>query len=523
MSSGSKVEWLSWKGYSEKKRVSLNGWLNGFSFPSRLFERVPFCIESYDVLREKDTDERLAIQSDLFERTNHSVMATQFMGIIRSKENKWLREQISLCLKTMIKLMQIVSVDDIDGPALKQLLDVLPAKTAEYLRSSLESSLYFYANGKVKKPFARVEEQALYIELGVDILASGLNFMMAEFQVRYATPYAHLIDDMSAAYQAIFPGLFKKFGLKAETFSTRRRDIFNACAESFTAMSGEPVARVLVDAWAYENNSGANLKRTAEQLGMDYVLFDELSKTQNLIERTYRNKRLCIFNQAPLNLLDPSDLLFQRVNAEQLENYDELSWTGLLQRYLDGQVFMANSPMTDLLNDKALYAAIPDLARHFFGETLELSISEDMACWSPSDYHQVHEANLNWAKNNKNKAVIAHRYLEGGLGIRVGPATSAEEWESFIETFVCDRPYLYVVRKYFPMDPDFSLRLIASSSLKNLSEDLSNFKAEYTDTIFARLTTQSPLSAENHRSFLIFQADDSKIEPRYEFKEESSR
>ena len=519
----SKVEWLSWKGYSERKKVSLSGWNNGFAFPSRIFEKIPYCIESYDVLREMDTDDRVAIQKDLFERTSHSVMSTAYLGMIRAQDHTYMLEQLKLCLQTMLRLMQILAADDIDGRELTKIFESLPAESSRQLRTALSSSLYFYCNGKLRKPFEKILKDPLYLELGIDVLSNQHDLRLAEFQVRYATPYPHLIKDMSDAYAAIFPQLFKKFNLQEETFQARRKKLLEKTFEAFCARSADPVSKMVIDAWAYLENSGANLKPTAKELDMEYVLFDDLARGQNIYERANRNKRLFIFNQAPLNLLDPQDDLFHRVNVEKLENYDELAWVGLLEKYLKGEAFFANSPVADILNDKAIYPAIPDLCKLFFDREIVLPIVSAMPCWSDEDHTKINEKTLEWARANKDQAVIAHRYLEGGLGIIVGPVTSKDEWESFIDTFVSDRPYLYVIRDYFAMDPDFSLRFLTATAAPQLISNLSDAEMEFSDTIFARLTTESPLSTDNHRSILIFRSAAGGENPRYIFQESSNR
>lgn len=523
MSTMDKVEWLSWRGYSERKRVSLAGWTEGFAFPSRLYERIPYCIESFDALRDIDVDNRIAMQAELFERTDHSVMATLFMGLIRPDEARWLKDQLTLCLHTMVRLLQLTAADDIEGEELKKVFDALSPAKAKHLSSVLSSSLYFYANGRMRRPFATVLQQPLYLELGIDILSQGLDSTLSEFQVRYASPYPHLLQGMSQCYSKMFPQIFERFGLRQETFSARRKNLLNNCIDRFSAAATEPAARILIDAWAYLKNSGANLQATAKEFAMDYLLFDDLSRAQNVYQKAYRNKPLAIYNFAPLNLLDPSDELFDLVNAERLENYDELGWGGLLERYLNGEIFLANPPMSDLLNDKALYGLIPELCKIFFAESVDLMIGEVKACWSEDDFLKPNQPVLSWALSNKDKAVIAHRYLEGGLGIRVGPSTSSDEWESFIETFVMDRPYLYIIRDYFPMDPDFSLRSLAAMSINHLLSDMSEAQTELSDTFYARLSTESPITTENHRSFLVFPTADEAPHPRYEIEEENVR
>ncbi len=491
--------------------------------PSRFLEKVPFCVESYKHLRKIDAEKRLYLQEQLLEMTEHSVMASIYMGVMRNREHQWLQEQLRRCMRTVLRLVQITAQDDINGEELSSLFARMTPENARYFRSMLESSLYYYANGKVRKPFEKVLKQPLYLECGIDILASGLQFMLAEFQVRYATPYPHLLADLSSAYKKLMPEMFSRFGLQDETFASRRVTMLESCIERFATLADDSPKRLVLDAWAYLQNSGANWKGLVPQLQADYVLFDELNKSQNLHEKAFRNKRLAIFNHPPLNLLDPSDELFERLNAEMLETYDELAWSGLLDRYMQGQVFMANSPLADLLNDKALYAVLPELCQIFCDQSLDLAVGQSMPCWSLDDYNQPNLETLELARNNKDDYVIAHRYLEGGMGIRVGHVTSSDEWLDFIETFVVDRPYLYVIRDRFPMDPDMSFRALACMNLPKITDGLEEAQIELTDTLYARLTTTPPLGADNHRSFLIFPTGADSPDPDYEFEEISVR
>ncbi len=513
-----KVEWLSWRGYSAKRRISLFGWTEGFAFPSRFYERVPYCIESYEHFRNVDGEERLAFQQQLLEQNDHSVMSALYPGVIKAQEIESLKHQLTIALKTIVKLLQLTTVDNIDGAELNSISKSLPPDMARYLKSALTTSLYYYANGKKRKVFEKILQQPLYLECGIDVLTSGLDKMLAEFQVRYSTPYPHLLDYMSASYGRVAPWLFEKFGLEHETFSIRRREMLNKCMDQFAALADDEPVKMVIDAWAYLNNSGANLRPTAEEFKAEYLVFDDMNSNQNPYEKAYRGKRLSIFNQPPLNLLDPNNEIFDTVNSEKLEWYDELGWEGMLDSYLNGQIFIANAPSSDIINDKALYSVVPAMAKVLYGEELSLPVVDATPCWDMDDYRKPDEAILADLKANKDKSVIAHRYLEGGMGIRVGPAISQEEWESFIDTFVVDRPYLYVVRSYFSMDPDMSLRLLACGSLPNYLCDSADTKLEFSDTAYGRLTTQPPLATDNHRSFLVFPVSPSAPEPRYEME-----
>lgn len=292
--------------------------------------------------------------------------------------------------------------------------------------------------------------------------------------------------------------------------------MFNRCMDEFSALgAGEP-EKIVIDAWAFLKNDGANLRPTAEEFNAEYIVFDDVTRKQNQYEQANRGKRLCVFNQPPLNLLDPDNEIFAVVNAEKLEWYDELGWEGMVDSYLKGLIFMANAPMSDIINDKGLYSAVPALAKILYGVDMTLPVVDATPCWDLDDPRKPNETTIAMLKANKDTLVLAHRYLEGGMGIRVGHTVTREEWESFIDTFVVDRPYLYVVRTYFPMDPDMSLRWLSCGYLPHYLADSGQADLQFSDSAYARLTTSPPLATDNHRSFPVFAADAAAPLPKYE-------
>ncbi|MEZ4534509.1 MAG: circularly permuted type 2 ATP-grasp protein [Cyanobacteriota/Melainabacteria group bacterium] len=519
-----RVEWLHWRGYSTDSRIDLSGWNEGFSFPAVSLKKIPYCAESFNLLSTLDFNERVKLQENLFESIDHSAMACIYMGVMKPSEFELLQNQLKDCTKAMLRLVQITAQDGIDGSELATLLKSINPKQADYLKSALESSVYFYANQGFNNPFHNIKNQPLYLDYGVDLLCNGSNFMLSEFQVRYMTPFAHLLSELSDAYESTFPDLFLKFGLKKDTYETRRNKHVLECFEKFREVCGKnkELTKVVLDAWCYRKNRGASLESTAKSLSADYVLFDELKAEHNKHEEKYRDKLLAIYNQAALNLIDPVDEFYGKLNVEKLEYYDELAWQNLLERYLSGGVYLASPPLTDIINDKGLSSVIPDIYRVLFGEELKIPIVNSTACWSYKNHKEANKAVLEMAKAEKDKFVISHRYLEGGLGIRVGRTLDQEEWDSFIDAFVAERPYLYVLRDHFEMDPDMSLRMLCSASIETLTSDVKSAKLELSDTIYARFTTTSPLSSDNHRSFLIFPSAKDGPAPTYEIVESNS-
>jgi hypothetical protein len=514
LSQAQKVSRLSWKGYSSSDRVSLDGWVGALAHPVSLFEKIPYCAESISFLRESEVMRRLEMQQSLFDKIDHSAIQSIYLGIARSKDHQWILQQIELYLRTAFKLVQILAADDLGGAEVSAILNKLAPDKQAYFGSALETSIYFYTQMNGRNAFRNLLDSPFYMELGVDILANGLNLCLAELQVRYTTPYPHLLQKMNEAYESLHPELFEQFKLRTDKFPEKRLLMLQKALELFSARAKDIPQRLVIDAWGYLANEGANQKRLAADLNMKYVLFDDLNTAKNVYQRDYRDGRICIFNQPPLNLLDPSEHFFAKVNHENFEEYEELGWPGLFTRYLDEQVFLLNPPPSDILNDKALYAILPELCQMFFGCEIELPVVNCRPCWDLGNPLQPNQETLQWARENKDQAVIAHRYLEGGLGIRVGPVTTSEEWENFLATFVSDRPQLYVIRDYFKMQADTSLRLLSSFLTPDFG---SNADPEMllSESIFARVSNHSPLSADNHVGTMIFGASPDAPAPRY--------
>ncbi|MBX9939251.1 MAG: circularly permuted type 2 ATP-grasp protein [Candidatus Obscuribacterales bacterium] len=239
---------------------------------------------------------------------------------------------------------------------------------------------------------------------------------------------------------------------------------------------------------------------------MIYTLFDDFKKEQNLTERKYRGSNIFVFNQPSLHLLDPDEAVFQPINSEKLETYPELAWHGLARKVCDGSAYFLNSPVTDLINDKALYSFLPDLAVLLYGKAPALPVVDAVQAWSVDDPSAPDRQMLEFVRANQADFVITHRYLEGGLGIRVGAKETEAEWSSFLDTFVADRPYLYVYRKYFKMEPDVALRLLISS-LGSDAQLGSEPEMALTDTVYGRFSPDGHITSETAWCFGVFAGD----------------
>src|SRR5262249_38331313 len=154
----------------------------------------------------------------------------------------------------------------------------------------------------------------------------------------------------------------------------------------FAGTTGDKTKSVVIDAWARLAHRGGHHRALAEALGMDYLLFDDLSRDRPLLDDYLRTcDKLFVFNQPPIYLLDPDYEHFRCLNALGLESYPSLGCPELFREHLRGRVLFTSSPWTDLLNDKALYVFLPYLVEYFCHETMSLPVIDTRELWDPHD------------------------------------------------------------------------------------------------------------------------------------------
>jgi uncharacterized circularly permuted ATP-grasp superfamily protein len=201
-----------------------------------------------------------------------------------------------------------------------------------------------------------------------------------------------------------------------------------------------------------------------------------------------------MFNQT-LSWFFEKNKFFEPIQNERLEVYETISLPGAWQDYLNHKLFLANPPVIDVLNDKAIYGFLPALAEFYFGFKSDIDVSHPVPVWSAADPLQIDAIILDYLLKNKDACVLCHRYLEAGDGIRVGYGTSQEDWVAFIERYVREKPYLFIYRDFFKMDPDTTFRLYASGNLAFTDAPAS---VETSDALLGRLNHSGSLLQQSH-------------------------
>lgn len=489
------VKNLHWNGFrSTDKIFSLDTLAEQLSLlhpsykQSSLFERA---ISFYSDI---PASKRLALQREYLAHINHDQYATIYPAFLKGNDIQLLRSQTEKIASSCLKFARDLVIHKGVPESFKKFIrDTYPQESQTY-DTILATNLLNYSAHYEDKRWQDVARQLpLYAECGVDYMYADEKAIFAELQFSYQS-YPHHLDILSSANAALLPELMQD--IERPDFCTRRVDLINSYIRVIAdhlSIDENDISRIVVDAWAMTKHPCRNYKILAHQLKGTYKTFDEF----NHDAASYRNALkedapTFIFNQALLYLMDPREL-FGSIIHEQLEHYPNLNVKELYDDYMDQRAFLANSPIVDLLNDKAMYALIPALYEYYQGEKFTGNISLPHPVWNKDEPLYADKDFVEAIKSDKNDHVICHRYLESGDGIRVGRNMTQEEWGTFIDSYVMEKPYLFISRNYINMKPDLSLRMYYSGM-----ETRDQSYHETSDAILGRINPSGSLVDESH-------------------------
>lgn len=122
------------------------------------------------------------------------------------------------------------------------------------------------------------------------------------------------------------------------------------------------------------------------------------------------------------------DVIYRRIDddfldPEEFRSDSMLGVPGLMRAYRAGNVALANAPGTGVADDKAIYAYVPKIIRHYLDEDAILPNVPTHIC--------AEEKELKYVLENMEKLVVKAVNEAGGYGMIVGPAASRKELEEF--------------------------------------------------------------------------------------------
>ncbi|MCC6746176.1 MAG: hypothetical protein IT371_00870 [Deltaproteobacteria bacterium] len=456
---------------------------------------VPMFRPAVTLLEELAETERQRRQAALLGRMDHIYAYSLFLGVLGSAHAHWLRRELALALAASLRFLKLaLSAPPDQVPELEALRRQLRGEDpamASYLETVLRTSLLHHqAHQPHPRAYGVFDRLPFYLECGGDVMMGAHGPVLSEFQVAYQG-YPHAEQMVQAAYAATLPELFDGYALRLDDFTERRgRQLEAAIGLLAGRTPPSRVGRVVVDAWSqpgHENGSHAPL---AAALGAELLYFDHQKRSENRYAALRKGfDKLFVFNQPGVCFLDPEAPHCAAYNAEEIEVYPELGWRGVIDDYFAGRTLLSVPPPADILNDKAFYPLVRPLVRFFFERDLELPVADARPLWDPEDPRRPNRAVFGWALEHQEQAVIAHRYLEGGMGIRVGAYLEPAAYRAFLEQQVARRPSLFVLRGFYPMAPVHSLRAYLSALIAPGAGQLET-RVEVSDLFCGRITLE---------------------------------
>ncbi|MBX9939252.1 MAG: hypothetical protein K2Y32_08375 [Candidatus Obscuribacterales bacterium] len=245
----SKEENLNWQDYSVSKKVSLDNYVEKLLLPLALYKQMPLCHEAVADFLQRSQGERVELQKSFFKELDDSALMTPYCGFLPKSKLDALRADLEIYSRSMLYLARLAAHGGAFTIEQDKYLKALKPERLSALRSALATSRLNYAEcPDGRKLFAHIDRQPLYAEMGIDIMSSGENLVLAEFQVRYTSPYPHLLVKFFDAYKRLVPDLFERLKPQRERFVDRRAQFMEAAYEQMSSiMSGAP-ERVLIDA-----------------------------------------------------------------------------------------------------------------------------------------------------------------------------------------------------------------------------------------------------------------------------------
>ncbi|MDX1949181.1 MAG: circularly permuted type 2 ATP-grasp protein, partial [Rickettsiales bacterium] len=140
--------------------------------------------------------------------------------------------------------------------------------------------------------------------------------------------------------------------------------------------------------------------------------------------------------------LQKVDVIYRRIDDSFLDPKffrpdSMLGVPGIMSAYLAGNVALANAPGVGIADDKVIYAYVPEIIKYYLGEEAILNNVPTYLCWREEDRKYVIE--------NIHNLVVKAATLSGGYGLLIGPHSTKEQQQEFIDK-INDDPRNYIAQ-----------------------------------------------------------------------------
>jgi uncharacterized circularly permuted ATP-grasp superfamily protein len=282
-------------------------------------------------------------------------------------------------------------------------------------------------------PSYRREMQHLYVPHGAyaNVCGSDLirqpdgRFAVLEDNLRVPSGVSYMLANREAS-KRVFPGTFRGAGVRP---IERYPDLLLTTLKSMAA-DWRPNPQVVVLTPGVYNSAYYEHAYLARLMGAPLVEGRDLVVHDNMVYmRTTTGLRRIdvIYRRVDDDFIDP--LTFRRDSG--------LGAAGLFNAYRAGNVVICNAPGTGVVDDKAVYAYVPEIIRYYLGEDAILPNIETYLCREP--------AHLSHVLANLDKLVVKAVGASGGYGMLVGPHSTRAQRTEFADALKAD-PHNYIAQ-----------------------------------------------------------------------------
>ena len=274
---------------------------------------------------------------------------------------------------------------------------------------------------------------------GSDLIRGGDGqFYILEDNLRCPSGVSYMLENREILKRT-FPEIFEKLSVRpVSDYSHHLRDTLESLVPDT-----RPATIVVLTPGAY-NSAYFEHAYLAQQMGAELVEGRDLVVKKDIVY------------MATTKGLQRVDVIYRRIDDDFIDplafRKDSMLGTpGLFRAYQKGNVVLVNAPGTGVADDKAVYAYVPRIIKYYLGEEALLPNVHTYICAEPQD--------LKYVVENIADLVIKQTDASGGYGMLIGPKSSKEEQQEFIQKIKAN-PRNYIAQ------PTISL-----SRVPTLSED----------------------------------------------------
>lgn len=259
---------------------------------------------------------------------------------------------------------------------------------------------------------------------GTDLIRDGEgNYLVLEDNARTPSGVSYLLENRQTL-KRIFPNLFEAYAVRSvEAYPQELLQLLH-----YVAPCQDPTI-VLLTPGIY-NSAYFEHSFLARQMGIEIV------EGRDLVVLNHK-----VYSRTTQGL-KPVHVIYRRVDDDFLDpkvfrKDSKLGVPGLFEAYRRGNVNLINAIGTGVVDDKVIYAFVPEMIRYYLGEEPLLPNVPTYLAYRPKDKKFILE--------NLSSLVVKAANESGGYGMLIGPQASRQELQKF-RSLIQTNPRNYIAQ-----------------------------------------------------------------------------